>query len=297
MTTTEQIDTAALGQQGEPCQDCGSPLATDQRYCLSCGARRGGPRVPFEAAASPGAPPPEHRAVSAPGREWTPLTAIGLVAVIALILVSGVLIGRGGGDSGKSQVVSVGGGGPAASDQAGAANIQTAAFKSDWPSGKNGYTVELGVLKKDGTTAAQVKTAKGDAKSKGAKNVGALDSNQYQSLPGGQYVLFSGVYSTKASASKALGSLRGKFPSAKVVKVSASAGGGGTTSAGTTSADTGGNGDAKVNRQQLQKLNNLSGDAYVKRSKKLPDTTGVAGKPPPKDNGSAGGGGQAVEIK
>ncbi len=292
MTTTEQIDTPALGQQGEPCQDCRSPLATDQRYCLSCGTRRGGPRVPFEAAASPGAPPAEHRAVSAPGREWTPLTAIGLVAVIALILVSGVLIGRGGGDSGKSQVVSVGGGGPAASDQAGAANIQTAAFKSDWPSGKDGYTVELGVLKKDGTTAAQVKTAKGDATSKGAEKVGALDSDQYQSLPGGQYVLFSGVYSTKASASKALGSLRGKFPSAKVVKVSASAGGGGTTS-----ADTGGSGDAKVNRQELQKLNNLSGDANVKRSKKLPDTTGVAGKPPPKDSGSAGGGGPAVEIK
>lgn len=295
-TTTQDIESQALGQQGEPCGDCGSPLAADQRYCLSCGARRGGPRVPFEATASPTAPPPEDRGPVGPGREWTPLTAIGLVAVIALILVSGVLIGRGGGDSGKPQVVSVGGGGGggAATDQAGAASVQkAAAFKNDWPSGKNGYTVELGVLKKDGTSPEQVKSAKDDALGKGAKKVGVLDSDEYKSLPGGQYVLFSGVYAGKASARKALGALRGKFPDAKVIKVSASAG----SDAGTTSADTGGKGDAQVSRQQLQKLNSLSGDEYVKRSKKLPDTTGVAGKPPPKDNGTAGGGGPALEIK
>lgn len=294
MTTTQDIESQALGQQGEPCGDCGSSLAADQRYCLSCGARRGGPRVPFEATASPTAPPPEDRGPVGPGREWTPLTAIGLVAVIALILVSGVLIGRGGGDSGKPQVVSVGGGGAATADQAGAGAQKTVAFKSDWPSGKNGYTVELGVLKKDGTTSDQVTTAKDDAAGKGAKKVGVLDSDEYKSLPGGHYVVFSGVYGSKAGASKALGALRGKFPGAKVIKVSATAGEAG---GGATSADTGGKGDAKVSRQQLQKLNSLSGDEYVKRSKKLPDTTGVAGKAPPKDNGTAGGGGPALEIK
>ena len=36
-----------LGEQGEPCQECGAPLAADQRYCLNCGRRRAGPRVDY----------------------------------------------------------------------------------------------------------------------------------------------------------------------------------------------------------------------------------------------------------
>jgi phosphatidylinositol-3-phosphatase len=34
-----------LGPPGEPCAACGAPLAADQRYCLSCGERRGPPRL------------------------------------------------------------------------------------------------------------------------------------------------------------------------------------------------------------------------------------------------------------
>ena len=48
MATTEQIRMSTLGKNGEPCANCGSPLAADQRYCLECGTRRGGPRIPFE---------------------------------------------------------------------------------------------------------------------------------------------------------------------------------------------------------------------------------------------------------
>jgi hypothetical protein len=292
VTTSEhtEAETEPLSRHGDPCPDCGAPMAADQRYCLSCGARRGGPRVPFAPAARVALQPAD-RVPGGPGREWTPLAAIGLVAVIALILVAGVLIGRGG-DSGKSQIVRIGGSGTTGGQATAGGTAKTAAFTSDWPSGKEGYTVELGVLKKDGTTPDQVSAAKDDASGKGAKKVGALDSDDYKSLPGGQYVIFSGVYGSKAAASKALGGLRGQFPHAKVVKVGSSAGGGQAASSGT-----GGKGEAKVSKQQLQQLNSLSGDAYVKKSKKLPDTTGVAGKPPPKDNGTPGGGSQAVEIK
>ena len=38
---------AVAGQPGEPCEECGAPLAADQRYCLNCGRRRGGPRVDY----------------------------------------------------------------------------------------------------------------------------------------------------------------------------------------------------------------------------------------------------------
>ena len=34
-----------LGPPGQPCAACGEPLAADQRYCLSCGERRGPPRL------------------------------------------------------------------------------------------------------------------------------------------------------------------------------------------------------------------------------------------------------------
>ena len=43
----ETIDMAALGEEGEVCSSCGSPLAIDQRYCLNCGTARAEPRLDF----------------------------------------------------------------------------------------------------------------------------------------------------------------------------------------------------------------------------------------------------------
>ena len=36
-----------LARETEPCANCGALLASDQRYCLSCGERRADTRVPF----------------------------------------------------------------------------------------------------------------------------------------------------------------------------------------------------------------------------------------------------------
>lgn len=44
-TTTEKIPAAILGPPEERCGECSTVLATDQRYCLNCGLRRGAPRV------------------------------------------------------------------------------------------------------------------------------------------------------------------------------------------------------------------------------------------------------------
>jgi hypothetical protein len=105
-----------LGKQGEPCRECGAPLAADQRYCLNCGKRRGSPRIDFErhlpaagAASANGSAPaaaqpagegiryqlPEGRG---PQRDYTPLAAVGGIAVLGAMLLIGVLIGKG--DSG-----------------------------------------------------------------------------------------------------------------------------------------------------------------------------------------------------
>jgi hypothetical protein len=295
VSTTTTPPTPALGNDGELCADCGSPLASDQRYCLQCGARRGGSRVPVALARGRGAAeagrPPREGATGAPGSEWTPLTALGLVGLIALILVAGVLIGRGIDGSGDQPQVVQAGGGASAGAADSVANTG-GSFKSDWPSGEEGYTVELGTLAKDGSSASDVKAAKDDATAKGAPKVGALDSDEFASLPAGNYVLYSGVYGTKAAASKALAKLKGDFSDARVVKVSSSSGGGGSGAA----ADTGAGSQGSVSEGKLNDLAGKSGDDYVKESKKLPDDTSIPGKPPAKDNKAPGGGSPAVEF-
>nr|MBA3305961.1 hypothetical protein [Thermoleophilaceae bacterium] len=47
MASQEMVPQETFGEQGEPCAGCNALLADDQRYCLNCGRRRGGERVPY----------------------------------------------------------------------------------------------------------------------------------------------------------------------------------------------------------------------------------------------------------
>ncbi len=82
---------------------------------------------------------------------------------------------------------------------------RSAEFTSDWPEGQDGYTVQLQTLPKDGTQVPAVRAAKSDAKSKGATDVGALDSDDFSSLDGGNYVIYAGVFDTKKQANEGAG--------------------------------------------------------------------------------------------
>jgi hypothetical protein len=95
-------------RQGEPCESCGAPLAADQRYCLNCGHRRGGPRVDYRhymvAGGGEALPPPPQQPTAEPGpaaeppkkeRDYAPLAAVGGIAILGLMLLVGVLIGKG----------------------------------------------------------------------------------------------------------------------------------------------------------------------------------------------------------
>lgn len=108
MFETEQMTAQAPvpPQQGEPCEECGSPLAADQRYCLQCGRRRGGPRVdyrhymgaagqPEQAQAQGASAPPAEGEPPKTQRDYAPLAAVGGIAVLGLMLLVGVLIGKG----------------------------------------------------------------------------------------------------------------------------------------------------------------------------------------------------------
>jgi hypothetical protein len=108
MSDPSEQPTQSIGQAPETCGSCGAPLATDQRYCLNCGQRRGEPRIDFRrhlpgtpaasngvtpAAPASAAPPAEEK--PQPQRDYTPLAAVGGIAVLGLMLLVGVLIGQG----------------------------------------------------------------------------------------------------------------------------------------------------------------------------------------------------------
>ncbi|MCW2995886.1 MAG: hypothetical protein JWQ18_3381 [Conexibacter sp.] len=111
-----------LGEPNAPCRGCGAPLATDQRYCLQCGARRAEARLPFLdilARQVPQAPPAATTTTTTTAAGWlgrvsTNAAAVAGVACLLLALGVGVLIGGLGQDSsasgGTPQVISVGGG-------------------------------------------------------------------------------------------------------------------------------------------------------------------------------------------
>lgn len=287
----------ALGRQGEPCASCGAPLAADQRYCLECGTRRAGPRVAYgDLLTRRASPPPALAGARVPGgappshmRSTGFNVALGL-GVLLLALGVGVLIGNGG-DSAPNvaatpQVLTVGG--------AAAGGTANTAVTSDWPDGQDGWTVQLQTLPATSTNAAAVAAAKTAAQGKGAADVGALHSDDFSSLDPGSYVVYSGVFDTKKAATTALTGLKAKFPGAKVMQVSS---GGSSSASGST--DNSGKAAPKsqqVSKKQLQDLNNLSPEAYQKKSQKLPKKIATPGKPPPKDNKPAGGGSDSLTI-
>ena len=109
----------------EICEQCGVPLADDQRYCLECGQRHGGPRVDYRHYMAGSPEPAEPKSEPAPAgadgeepqkpqRDFAPLAAVGGIAILGLMLLVGVLIGKGNSDTAAApapQVVRVQGGG------------------------------------------------------------------------------------------------------------------------------------------------------------------------------------------
>ncbi|HEY8002412.1 MAG TPA: zinc ribbon domain-containing protein [Solirubrobacterales bacterium] len=225
MAATQQPPPAAAWPPGQPCPSCGAPLAADQRYCLSCGTRRGEPRVTPAAASAP-APGPE-AAASPPGRpaDVSPLAAVIGIALLGGMLLIGVLIGRGGANDepAPAPVIQVGEGTTTATSSEGG-GTGTAAVTSEWPQGTDGFTIQLTTVSKDGATTETVDAAKQKAVSDGAADAAVLDSDLYASLPPGNYVIYSGVYTDRRSAEVALKGLRKSFPSAAVVEVSSGGG-------------------------------------------------------------------------
>jgi hypothetical protein len=114
-----------LAGSGESCPNCGADMSSDQRYCLTCGHRRGDPRLPFMDAVvfmeAMSGPPGSAAAAPPPPAESKPrfspsATLIAGIATLILAVGVGVLIGQSGNDgsapaaAAKPTVIQVGGG-------------------------------------------------------------------------------------------------------------------------------------------------------------------------------------------
>jgi hypothetical protein len=290
-----------LGNEGDPCPTCGALMASDQRYCLSCGSRRGTTRVPFPPEPVQAAPAPAAPLPPAPRREGPfaayPPQLVGIVSgiiatsVLALGLLIGVLFAHKSNshdDTPAAAAPTVIAGAPTATPAAGAAPPSTATFTSDWTSG-DGWTIQLQTLPKGSTTPAQVAQAKSDAQGKGVQSVGALDSDAFAALDPGNYVIYSGNYGDENAANGALSAAQAQYPDAKVVHVSTSAGS--ETPAATPTASPTATPTAVTKTQDdLKKQKEQTPEQAQQNIKKAPPTESSAGKPPAKDNKKAGGG-------
>ncbi len=106
-------------QGGDRCANCQAPLASDQRYCVNCGERRG--RSRFAADSFTTAPAPPSAPSATPPRRPRASSGATLVAGVATLLIAlgvGVLIGHNSVNStpktvaaSAPQIITVGGGG------------------------------------------------------------------------------------------------------------------------------------------------------------------------------------------
>ncbi len=206
------------------------------------------------------------------------------VGVLLIAMGVGVLIGRASSGSTQTsappQVITVGSSPVTGATTTGSST--EASFTDDWPSATNGYTVQLESLPQTGTTVAAVEQAKTTDTSKGAKNVGALRSEDFSSLTAGNYVVYSGVYKKKPEAEKALTELKKNFPGASVIEVSTGASnssskgsspsssspsGGSGKSAGSAPSKNSGASHAKTTNPN----SNNAGKSFEEKSKSLPN--------------------------
>ncbi|HEX5610398.1 MAG TPA: zinc ribbon domain-containing protein [Solirubrobacterales bacterium] len=229
-----EVKMPSLGKPGEPCDQCGTPLDADQRYCLNCGKRRGAPRVEYRdlGLGVPSPPPPapekapakngdaEEKAVEKKTeRDYAPLAAVGGIAVLGLMLLIGVLIGRGDGDGGSAPAPVV------------------------IPSGT--------------TSGAGTETASGTG-----------------------------------GGSQGGGNLTGGGGGSK-------SGGGGSEKAANEKAreEAASEGAVEASSEDLEALENETGEQAAKNALNLPDKVATPGEPPPEDDKAPAGGEAGVEIK
>jgi hypothetical protein len=131
---TRELAAAPLTASGDRCNNCGAPLAHDQRYCVECGESRGQSTLP-QAQPTVEVHASRRRSTAAPRqvRMSSGTTLVAGVGVLLLAIGLGVLIGRLGNNNNSQrasapQVITVQGG--AGAGTAGATTTPTTSANS-----------------------------------------------------------------------------------------------------------------------------------------------------------------------
>jgi hypothetical protein len=268
--------------QYDPCDECDAPLAPDQRYCIVCGTNRRHPDDPAARYLASLRRPVAEPVVVAPPRRSDHRLTIAALALLPIAAAAGVLVANGDAAADpnlvaalKAQQAALSKAGPATAATAPVA--ATKALDSDFSRTK-GFVVQLDTLPFKTTDADAADAAKADAEKQGAKDVGIINPDDFKLKPasGGDYVLYSGAFKTRAEATKTLKKLAKDFPDAKVVSVGPLSVGGGSLK-GTVDEDTvirahPTKQQEEEGAQVVQDIQSKVGKDYVEQQQQLPDT-------------------------
>ncbi len=179
------------------CPRCGSAVAGGQEYCLQCGLRQPGRwRV--------GPPPAESRDLRL------------RLAVLAAVAVAGMAVAIAVATDGSSpEAVRTAIGGSATVP---ATPAEPGERLARWSRAERGWTIVLVSVPKTRGRDQAVAVAQ-QARSRGLRQVGVLDSSVFASLRPGYWMTFTGKYETEAEATSVLRRARASVKGARVTRV------------------------------------------------------------------------------
>jgi hypothetical protein len=214
-------ETAIEAAEGT-CPRCGAPREPDQRYCLECGLA-----LPVVTGRIPSLRRRWLRRVGWYPGDWVWLSLLTLLVAIAGAAVA-IVLTRGNADDGSVFVASatVPVTEPAPVPTATTPTVDTSTLPTapepttpskpkpgpkngrlTWPANANGWTIVLVSYPKLNGRPSALQTASKAAGS-GLRQVGILDSSRYASLQPGYFVVFTGIYGSKADADAAVATAR-----------------------------------------------------------------------------------------
>ncbi|MEO5634271.1 hypothetical protein [Gaiella sp.] len=180
------------------CPRCGGGISVGQEFCLECGLK-------LPVAGRVGSVPLDRRKAS------LAILLAGIVAVAGGALAIGLTR-----ETATATTILTATGG---SETVKAPTVTNASRLEEWPLERSGWTIVLvSVPKVEGRDAAVARAA--DARQKGLKGVGVLDSSKFASLHPGYWMVFSGFYPSEPEAASHLRDAKSVQRGARTARIS-----------------------------------------------------------------------------